>query len=1113
MIELVLAAAPIHAAEIDPADAEFFERKIRPVLAEACFSCHSRAAKKKKGGAYLDSRAAMLKGGDSGPSLVPGDPAKSRLIEAVVYKSVDLQMPPKGKLPDAAIADLTEWVRRGAPWPGDDKPTREPGAVEAFDLAKRRAEHWAWQPLQAVQPPAGDGHAVDRFLRARLAEKGLTPAGIADRRTLIRRASFDLIGLPPTPEEVEAFVADGSPDAWEKVIDRLLASPHFGERWGRHWLDLVRFAESRGHEFDYTIPNAWQYRDYVVRAINADVPYDRFVAEHVAGDLLAEPRRHPAEGFNESILGTGFFFLGEEVHSPVDVRADQADRFDNRIDVLGKTFLGLTISCARCHDHKFDAISTKDYYALFAVLESCSYRPVRFDTLDHNRRVVAEMAAVRGKGRASVGKALAEALQPAAGRLPAYLSAARQVLASASAEQEKAIRAAAAGGGLDPGRLGKWIGHLAKAAGDPADPFHPWARVCLTPASERDKPPAELLAPVAEAWRRKAAVLPAGATVVIDYARSRPTEFLPDDATFGTAPVRPGDLRVDGAAVRFAEGPAAAEFDGVWTWPKLKDVGQPESGTLGFPRAGRTLRTPTFTLTTGRVWILARGPLASYAAVGQHVMIQGPLHGGLVRRHKGDRRVWRWVPHDLTGYAGRRCHLEFTATDGDQLAVAMVIESDTPPPAFDPPNALSLELITGGPAASADALAAAYGKALSGVAERLAADGMTGDQAGDRARLANWFLDRPELLDPAAADRIRAAAAETAAAHSQAAAKIQATSRLALSLTEGTPVEGRVFIRGSHKAEGEPVPRRYLEALSGAEPLSVDAGSGRLELARRMTDPAVTPLVPRVMANRVWHHLFGRGIVGSTDDFGFLGERPTHPELLDWLADRFVRDGWSVKRLIRTLMLTEAYRMESRRNPAAAESDPANRLLHRANVRRLEGEAIRDAMLAISGRLDRTMSGPSVPVHLTNFQDGRGRPASGPLDGAGRRSLYLAVRRNFLSAMLLAFDTPQPFSTVGRRTASNVPAQSLILMNDPFVHQQAGLWAKRVLAAGGTPQERIAAMYRSAFARPPTEGELAAAADFLAHQSAANTGRDAELSAWTDLAHALFNVKEFVYLK
>ncbi|MFM7163123.1 MAG: DUF1549 domain-containing protein, partial [Planctomycetaceae bacterium] len=338
------------AAEPSPADLEFFEKQVRPLLVEHCQKCHGPG--KQESGLRLDRRDGLERGGDGGAIIDRQAPASSRLLEVVGYEG-DIQMPPKGRLADDQIATLAEWVKRGAPWPAEkaDSKTGE------FDLAARKAQQWALQPVQPQTPPEVRHpewvfNEIDQFVVARLEAAGLAPSPVVNRRALLRRLSYDLVGLPPTPEELQAFEADGSPQAVESVIDRLLASPRYGERWARHWLDLVRYAETSGHEFDFEIPLAWQYRDYVVRGFNADVPYNQWVLEHVAGDLLPEPRRHPVEGFNESIIGTGFWFLGESKHSPVEIRVDAAERLDNQIDVFSKTFLAQTVACARCHDHK-----------------------------------------------------------------------------------------------------------------------------------------------------------------------------------------------------------------------------------------------------------------------------------------------------------------------------------------------------------------------------------------------------------------------------------------------------------------------------------------------------------------------------------------------------------------------------------------------------------------------------------------------------------------------------------------------------------------------------------------------------------------------------------------
>ncbi|MFO0850435.1 MAG: PSD1 and planctomycete cytochrome C domain-containing protein [Gemmataceae bacterium] len=962
LLVALLLAGP--AAASDPASAEFFETKVRPVLVEHCYKCHSSQSKEPKGGLRVDGRDHLLAGGDTGPSLVPGKPAASKLIEAVWYGNPDLLMPPKGKLSPNVAADLEKWVAAGAPWPGDQTAAAKKAG---FDLTARRATHWCWQPVTPHAPPAVKNAGwprdpADAFLLAKLEAAGLAPAPNADPLTWLRRVTFALTGLPPTPAEVDAFSAVLlPPSAFEKVVDRLLASPAFGERWGRHWLDLVRYAETHGHEFDPDIPHAWRYRDYVVRALNADVPYDRFVREHLAGDVLPTPRLDPATGANESIVGTGFWLLSEELHSPVDLRQDQADRFDNRIDVFGKAFLGLTIACARCHDHKFDAITAKDYAALFGVLQGSGYRQARLDGWAQNRAVAAELAGLRSRDRKG-------AAEPGGERLPL------QPLLSSR--------------GSSPG---------------------------LT---------------------------------VVDYANLKPGEWLPDDVTFGDGPRPAGAMSVRKVGDKFQvrrEERTAAVFDRFWSGLKTSPDTVVDYGEFGKrTRAGFTVRTPLFTLERDALYYLVRGGGTAYAGVCGHTLIAGPLHGKLLLSFPA-ADGYRWVKHALPGYKGQRLHVELTADPRTDFAVAAVVQSDEPPPA--PPA---------GP---------------------------------------GW-VDAPAELVPELA-RLHAKEQELAK-------RVVWESRLAPALFDGPGIDERVFVRGNPRTPGEVVPRRSLEALAGPDPLPIARGSGRLELADQLTDPARNPLLARVAVNRVWHHLFGRGLVATPDNFGALGEAPSHPELLDHLATTFVADGWSLKRLVRRLVLSRAFGMASAgTDPKAATADPGNALLHTFRVKRLEGEAIRDAILQCSGRLDRTLGGPSVPVHLTPFLDGRGRPsASGPLDGNGRRSLYLATRRNFLSPFLQTFDAPIPFSTVGRRQVSNVPAQALTLLNDPFVHQQAEVWGTRLATTDG---DRVGALYRAAVGRPPTPAEVEACREFVA-------GRDRDPAAWAALAHATFNLKEFVFV-
>jgi cytochrome c553 len=487
---LVVAPCSRLAAADAAGRAEFFEQRIRPVLVESCYECHSATSKKVKGGLRVDGRAALLKGGETGPAMVSGKADDSLLVAAISHKDKELAMPPKKPaLPESVVADFRRWINEGAFWPGEETATAAKG--DAFDLEQRKRQWpWIWEtPRRQSLPkvaradwPVSD---ADYFLLARLEAKQLAPAPPADDRTWLRRVSFALTGLPPSPGEIHAFLADRSPMAKARVVDRLLASPHYGERWARHWMDLVRYAESRGHEGDYVIPNAYHYRDYLVRAFNADVSYDQFVREHLAGDLVASPRLNPMTGGNESVLGTGWAFLGEEVHSPVDIRQDECDRIDNKVDVLSKTFLGLTVACARCHDHKFDAITAKDYYALSGFVLGSSYRQVRFEVMEQERAIAKELAALRARSRKPVLAALGDALRPGLKNVPAYLLAARESLLAG--EGTNSLAPIAKRHSLDQAKLGLWLARLQAAATNAGHPLQFVAQVITDRDTGRSK--------------------------------------------------------------------------------------------------------------------------------------------------------------------------------------------------------------------------------------------------------------------------------------------------------------------------------------------------------------------------------------------------------------------------------------------------------------------------------------------------------------------------------------------------------------------------------------------------------------------------------------------------
>ncbi|WP_040763242.1 DUF1549 and DUF1553 domain-containing protein, partial [Novipirellula maiorica] len=884
----------------------------------------------------------------------------------------------------------------GAPWPDEEAPEATTQTPD-FDLQQRKKDHWVWQPVQspslpAVQDASWPKAELDYFILSKLEQNDLHPAEEAERAAILRRVYFDLIGLPPTPEQTATFLSDLSPGALRRLVDDLLESPQFGERWGRHWLDLVRYAESRGHEFDDDALNAYQYRDYVIRAFNADVPYDQLVREHIAGDLLTQPRLNSEDGFNESILGTGFWFLGEWVHSPVDIRKDEADRFDNMVDVMSKTFLGVTVSCARCHDHKFDAISTADYYSLTGFLQSSDYRQVRFESLEHNRRVAERLAKVDQAYRQRV----AGLIRQHGGKLP------------------------------EPVALPSVIADL----------------------------------------------------LVMDYQTLPADQYMQDGFIFGDAPRRAGDAYLDVSeskpTIRVASHGSAIS-DPLWNGlQSLRETGmQNRSKLKKLPRSGRTLRTPTFELTGDRVLCRVRGEGHVVVCVDSHRLIAGPLHGETVQKIPGNATS---VELNLARYLGHRLHLEFTPEIDKQLEVQWVIQG-------------TAEQIKQAKANGASAFQTAdTASVFDTVNVAAAGNGLGAKQelAEQLQQIAVAWADERELLR----------------------SQIMKPSHTAMAMMDGSGEDAAIFIRGNASKPGDIEPRHFLTAVAGEGPMEIKSGSGRLELAQQINDPS-NPLTSRVIVNRIWHYLLGRGIVPTTDDFGVLGQRPTHPELLDHLATRFQHDGQSIKRMIRYIVLSRTYQMSSRVSPDAAQADPKNLLWHHRPPKRLEGEAIRDSLLALSGRLDKTMFGEPVPIQLTSFMDGRGRPkTSGPLDGNGRRSIYISVRRNFLSPFMLTFDTPVPFSTMGRRNVSNVPAQSLILMNDPFVVQQARRWAEQVMNDFPDTHDRIQWMYESAFARQPSAREIAVAQAYLASEHG-----DSELDAWADFAHALINTKEFIFLR
>ncbi|MEX2169927.1 MAG: PSD1 and planctomycete cytochrome C domain-containing protein [Pirellulales bacterium] len=1052
----------------DLAEIEFYEEQVRPILVRRCYECHSSEADSPESDLLLDRRSGWQQGGGRGPAIVPGKPAESLLLQAIGYEDADLQMPPDSKLPQAEIDTLARWIAAGAPAPDDDTTgTAKPASAE-FDLESRRAAHWAWQPIERREPPEvgrtdWPRDAIDRFVRHRLEREGIASAEPADRNTWLRRVTFDLTGLPPTRQEIADFLADESATAYETVVDRLLSSTAFGECWGQHWLDVMRYAETKGHENDFPITHSWRYRDYVICAFNQNVPFDQFVREHIAGDLIWPPRVDRATGANQSIQGTAFWHLGEATHSPVDIRGDEADRIDNQIDTFGKAFLGLTIACARCHDHKFDAISTADYYALCGFLQSSSYQLANVAEPLRVEKLAQELSELHESAGAQLFALFAQRTRLRLDEFPAALVAALQRPSAADAplraEIERAVQ----------------------------DPNHPLALVADVEIAFPLREVAWVARP--ESAKGVAKLMPV--SPLVDF--SQRSDWITSGFAFGPAPVAVGDVLLRADSIQpissIASEPAA------------------RAGTLSHKFTGY-YRTPTFTIPAGKLWYRYRGKAAVFAAVDSHRTVEGPLHG-VLKQQLDSAGGEAWFCHNLADYIGHRAHVEFAPQSEFELFEVRFAE--VKPAKTQAANEFLLQVLhelaardlPSSAAATAEAFRRALAAVEAGVADRGAAE------------LVNWLLAHEDVLPPVSAGAAAAyesVAAEFVRRHTELESQIPEPV-WAGAMLDANGVDEHIHLRGSHKRlDPALTQRRFLEALDGESDSQVH-GSGRMQLAEQLV-AVDNPLTARVFVNRVWHHLFGRGIVPTVDNFGVLGELPTHPELLDYLAAEFMGNGWDTKQLIRRMVLSSTYRMTSTADADAVARDPANRWLHSARIRRLPAEAVRDALLAVAGNLDRKAGGASVPAHITDFmRDHRSPEKSGPFDGDRRRSIYLEVRRNAMSHFLTAFDKPPPATAVGARHGSNSPAQPLILLNDPLVHQQAEVWARALIEQHPTDEERIAAAYLTAFAREPEVGEAAQIRRFLSESTSEATPRGDHIAAWKQVCLTLFNVKEFVYLR
>jgi hypothetical protein len=1095
---LALGAARASAQAPSAAEAELFEKQIRPLLVERCLECHGGGPKKPRGGLRLTSREALLQGGDSGPAAVAGKPDQSLLIHAVRYRD-DLRMPPKAKLKDHEIAALTRWVQMGLPWP-DTKGTT-PIAKGKFRITDEQRNFWAFRPVRPVQAPAVKDTAwprsdLDRFLLAGLEAKGLRPAPQADRRTLLRRATFDLTGLPPTPTEIDAFLKDSSPDAFAKVIDRLLASPHYGERWGRHWLDVVRYADSfdarllGGGDNDMDMVAAWRYRDWVVNAFNADLPYDRFVMEQVAGDLLP-PRPPAAPGAlnKEGIVATGVLAIGNWGGGDADKEKMHTDIIDDQLDVVSRAFMGLTVTCARCHDHKFDPISQEDYYGLAGILFSSHILPnvgprtngppmlrIPLETREEQANRVAyqkRLAARENQLRAVRDQhtlALARSLQAETGR---YLVAAWDYQHRPASQAAQTPETFAAARGLRGYALRRWVDHLGLGGyqlmtvpvrdvggkrgvlgwrGRPDCP----SLVVNTNAEPVSiltfKLPARSVAVhpgpkngVVVAWRSpiRGTVKISGRVADADPVAGDGIAWALDHRTpTGTRELASGDIP-NGGKQGVAQGKGAARLAAVEV--RAGDLIE----LLVLPKENYTCDTTVVELT-----IAAADGSASWDLTRD--LLDDPHKGNPHPDRLGHAAVWHF--YDMAD-SQRGARL------GDAEGVARVAWERT-----------AAGVAAGKlPRAALDGAARAYARSF--------------PPADSRSPFWPPAGQEERELPPAARAALAKRAAELAALRKSPPPPPAYAHGAQEGGIPGTIYAGfrdaRVHVRGSYLRLGNVVPRRFPHVLAGEKQPPITRGSGRLDLARWLASPE-HPLTARVMVNRIWQHHFGEGIVRTPSNFGKLGERPTHPELLDWLARKFVESGWSVKKMHKLIMLSAAYQQASEPSAEALKLDPDNRLWGRMNRRRLEAEALRDALLAVAGRLDRTAGGPAV------------RDFNSP-----RRSLYHMTVRSDRSGFGPLFDTPDSTQPVEKRVASTVAPQALFLMNHPFVLQQTQALAKRIVQSAKDDRARLQVAYELLYGRRPLAEEERIGLGLLA--AAGERG-------WEEHCQVLLCANEFLYV-
>ncbi|MBY0588241.1 PSD1 and planctomycete cytochrome C domain-containing protein [bacterium] len=1059
--------------QVTPAAREFFETKIRPVLVAHCYECHGSKGETRQAELRLDLRAGWMKGGTSGkPTIVPGRPEDSPLLAAIAHRDGVEPMPPdKPKLSDEIIANLTRWIAEGAADPRTEDIDPNSATKEWEELYRQRLDWWSLQPLLAPAPPKEPSGAwprndVDRYILAKLVEKNLHPTAEASPLQLFRRLHVTLTGLPPKPEDLARFRVDASPDAFDAEVERLLKSPHFGEHWARHWLDVVHYSDTHGYEWDVPAKNAWMYRDYVTRVFNEDMPIKQFFLEQLAGDLLP-PRLDVTSGRNQSLVATMALRLGERRHG--DSAAAEGvtqEAMANIIDTVSKGFLATTVACAQCHDHKLDAVAQADFFALAGMFMSTRWGASPVDLRDPNEEIIAELKEIKRDARDELVSLWLAAIP----ELPTKLA-----------------------------NLPK--GEPPTLEAFPETLLAHWQRAQEKPLTSEEF--------TAERARRQAENQ-ANLTLLADFAQEDNTSGWRAEG-FG---MKHGQAR-SGNFVLAEEGEEvvreilpAGRFSHLYSARLAGAIRSPlfpreAFVTFSLGLLGRSHSSWTFIVDQAfhseRMQMLNQPLRYITLAAGHFDTLEGSIDA-MPRRvyfEATTKTLNNYYPPRVNYGGVKEAEL---ADPRSVLGVTRVYAHPQGKPPLDAQDRFVLLFKSAGDPVTR------FTHLLKESMERWAedkasdADAILLDEALHLGLLPNRQTPRiAEVLS-----RYRAA-----------------EKRLVTDQTMGTMTdwsEGsdeRVWIRGNYTDLGSAIERGNIRFLGGPAKRADSRASGRLEFAQAIVDEK-NPLTARVYVNRVWHHLFGEGLVRTPDDFGHLGETPSHPELLDYLAWRFMDEGWSTKKLVRLLVTSSTWRQGNRLDDEALRVDPENRLWHHRPARRMEAESLRDAILVVAGKLDPLLGGPPIDPYRT-AEDASKRLFAGPLDGQGRRSLYIKMTLMEPPRFLALFNQPIPKLTTGKRDITNVPTQALALLNDPFVRAMATAWSETLLTDRAlTPEARAERMIERAFARP-AKAQEAERLSQLARTSAKLRGHDESIvmndkEAWQDVAHALFNTKEFLYV-